>query len=135
MTSNSTEIARAMQRTAVGVMPEIDNVVHKYGGLTLASIRANASGPPGPNRITGDYVRSWELRFFRNLTSSTARLGTASPQGRRLEEGFFEKVDSLGRRFRQRPRPHVRPAVTRWTPGFLQEIRDTARKVAEREAP
>ena len=38
-------------------------------------------------------------------------VGTDLPQAKRLEFGFFDMTDRLGRHFYQRPRPHFRPPL------------------------
>lgn len=75
-----------------------------------ALVKANASGRPGPNIITGDYVRSIEYRKQNHPTGVDGWIGTNRPQGRRLEFGFAG-ADVLGRVFNQPPRPHFGPAA------------------------
>jgi hypothetical protein len=61
---------------------------------------------PGPNVVTGDYVRSWEI----DHGPVGAQVWTDAPQANRLEYGFHG-VDSAGRRFNQPAYPHIAPAV------------------------
>lgn len=72
---------------------------------------------PGPNRATGDYIRSWRyssrVAGYRGIAS--AQVYTEAPQANRLEYGFVG-ADSLGRNYRQRPFPHVQPAMAVVTP-------------------
>jgi hypothetical protein len=59
---------------------------------------------------TGDYRRSIHVKDPEtNGLRTTVMVGTDKPQGRRLEFGFFDMTDSLGRHFFQYPRPHFRP--------------------------
>ncbi|MFI1177014.1 hypothetical protein [Streptomyces melanogenes] len=51
----------------------------------------------------------------------TGKVGTSAPQARRLEFGFVG-VDSLGRRYAQRPYPHLGPAVEQAGPRLVQEL-------------
>lgn len=97
--------------------------VRHYGQLLLTRIRANASGRPGPNAITGDYRRSWTMQVVSGLGIYTAWVGTNAPQGRRLEYGFHG-ADSLGRNYDQPPYPHVEPAVNVTVPEFARDIYD-----------
>jgi hypothetical protein len=62
---------------------------------------------PGPNVVTGDYVRSWEV----DHGPVAARVWTDAPQANRLEHGFWGMTDSLGRTFHQPAYPHIGPAV------------------------
>ena len=73
-------------------------------------IRANASGRPGPNVITGRYRSSWEVTGRRIPYGAECTIGTNQPQGRRLEFGFHG-YDSIGRFYNQPPFPHVGPAI------------------------
>lgn len=102
-------------------MPVVDKVVVKHAYLAIAAIRVKARGRPGPNMVTGDYSRSWTVIFQRTMFSSSATLGTNRPQGRRLEKGFFG-TDSLGRRYRQPPFPHVGPAMRVVEPAFQRDL-------------
>ncbi|PVC80612.1 hypothetical protein DBP19_36350 [Streptomyces sp. CS090A] len=86
-------------------------VVHT-AELGRGIIRANASGRPGPNVITGKYRSSWEVVGRAIPHGAQCTIGTNAPQGRRLEYGFVGP-DSLGRVYNQPPFPHVGPAVPR----------------------
>lgn len=83
----------------------------------LASIRKHASGRPGPNIITGDYVASWRIE---KMGVGARLVSTSAPQANRLEYGF-SGMDSLGRMYHQPPFPHVLPAVTEVSPKVAAE--------------
>lgn len=104
-------LARRLNRAADRVGPEIDRTVQQQGRLLRALIMERASGRPGPNVISGDYRASWKPEPFGVPDGGGVEVGTRKPQGRRLEYGFFEMYDSLGRFYRQPPFPHVGPAV------------------------
>ncbi|MFF7631471.1 HK97 gp10 family phage protein [Streptomyces cyaneofuscatus] len=87
-------------------------VVHT-AELGCGMIRANATGRPGPNVITGRYRSSWEVAGRAIPHGAQCTIGTNAPQGRRLEYGFWDMTDSIGRHFYQPPYPHVGPAVPR----------------------
>lgn len=87
-------------------------VVHT-AELGRGMIRANATGRPGPNVITGKYRSSWEVVGRALPHGAQCTIGTNAPQGRRLEYGFWDMTDSIGRHFYQPPYPHVGPAVPR----------------------
>jgi hypothetical protein len=90
------------------------------GTVGVARIRQNASGRPGPNVITGAYRASWRSETRGIPYGAECTIGTTAPQGRRLEFGFWDMTDSLGRHFFQPPYPHVQPA--------LEAIGDTLRE-------
>lgn len=95
--------------------------VRVYGELTKGRIIVNASGRPGPRRVTGDYTRSWSVITVRTLADVTALIGTNAPQGRRLEYGFTG-VDAIGRHYDQPPYPHARPALDSVAEPFLAAL-------------
>ncbi|MGQ4437907.1 HK97 gp10 family phage protein [Streptomyces alboviridis] len=106
------ELADRLEQAADRVGPEVNRTVQQQARLLRAMIRFNASGRPGPNIITGDYFDSWgPAQPFAVPDGGGATLGTTEPQGRRLEYGFMNMFDSLGRFFQQPPYPHVEPAV------------------------
>lgn len=84
--------------------------------LGVARIRQNASGRPGPNVITGRYRASWRSETRGIPYGAECTIGTDAPQGRRLEFGFFDMTDSIGRHYFQPPFPHVQPAL-----GFIED--------------
>jgi hypothetical protein len=85
-------------------------VLRHYGQLYQTRVKAAASGRPGPNVITGDYRRSITLEMGMVDGMPSAIVGTAAPQGRRLEYGFVG-ADSLGRYYNQPPFPHFDPPL------------------------
>ncbi|WP_046248852.1 HK97 gp10 family phage protein [Streptomyces sp. MBT28] len=106
------ELPDRLEQAADRVGPEVNRTVQQQARLLRAMIRFNASGRPGPNIITGDYFDSWgPAQPFAVPDGGGATLGTTEPQGRRLEYGFMNMYDSLGRFFQQPPYPHVEPAV------------------------
>lgn len=86
-------------------------VVVREGAALQTRVRAKASGRPGPRAQTGDYRRSISRQTSRGPGSITIEVGTNSPQGRRLEFGFWGLTDSLGRLFHQPAYPHFAPAA------------------------
>ncbi len=119
--SNSEEIAAALERRAALTLPQAVSVVRHYAMLLEAQIKANASGRPGPNAPTGDYRRSWQSQVNVSGEVVTAVVGTDAPQAMRLEFGFVGR-DSLGRLYDQPPYPHVGPAVETIRPLFLAAL-------------
>lgn len=97
-------------------------VTQHHGQLLLTRVRAKASGRPGPRARTGDYRRSISLEFGISGSTVAAEVGTNAPQGRRLEWGFWDMTDSLGRHFFQPPYPHFGPAVDEIDPLFVDAL-------------
>lgn len=111
-------------RRAVGDTPTKANAVTQRMAVDLvAEVQKNASGPPGPNVVTGAYrssIRIMEEEFEGNNT--TIYVGTDAPQALRLEYGFVG-VDALGRHYAQSPRPHWQPAVETIAKKFEEEMK------------
>jgi hypothetical protein len=123
------DLAPRLERAAARVGPEINRTVQQQARLLRALIMENASGRPGPNVITDDYRPSWKREPFGVPDGGGAEVGTDRPQGRRLEYGFFEMYDSLGRFYRQPPFPHVEPAVNELSPEYEQFLRDALDRI------
>jgi hypothetical protein len=123
------DLAPRLDRAASRVGPEINRTVQQQARLALAMIKFNASGRPGPNIITGDYFDSWESVPFPVPDGGGADIHTDQPQGRRLEFGFMDRYDSLGRYYRQPPFPHVEPAVTELSADIEQAFRNALDRI------
>ncbi|MCT9003536.1 HK97 gp10 family phage protein [Streptomyces rhizosphaerihabitans] len=123
--SNAAQVAAALQGRAELVLPQTVSVVRHYAMLLETRIKANASGRPGPNVITGDYRRSWAHEVFVGGDVVTGVVGTNKPQARRLEYGYIGP-DSLGRIYDQPPYPHVGPAVETVRPLFIDALGQVA---------
>ncbi|MFG2276670.1 hypothetical protein ACGFNY_43800 [Streptomyces chartreusis] len=98
------------------------------GTVGVARIKANASGRPGPNVITGRYRASWRAETRGIPYGAQCTLGTGEPQGRRLEFGFVGP-DSLGRVYNQPPFPHVQPALGLIETTLHQQMRAVVREI------
>lgn len=122
-------LADRLDRSADRVGPETNRTVQQQARLLRTLIRGHASGRPGPNIITGQYVASWSIEPFPVPDGGGAEIGTRKPQGRRLEYGFFDMTDSIGRHFFQVPRPHVGPAVNELSPQVEQAFADTLDRI------
>lgn len=118
------ELGDRLEQAAHRVGPEINRTVQQQGRLLRALIMERASGRPGPNVITGDYRGSWKPEPFGVADGGGVEIGTTEPQGRRLEYGYYDMTDSIGRHFFQRPLPHVGPSVNEleadWPDPFKQ---------------
>ncbi|MFJ5886881.1 HK97 gp10 family phage protein [Streptomyces californicus] len=107
------ELANRLDDAANNLGDAIARRVVHTAELARGMIRANATGRPGPNVITGKYRSSWEVVGRGIPHGAQCTIGTNAPQGRRLEYGFWDMTDSIGRHFYQPPYPHVGPAVPR----------------------
>lgn len=124
-TTGAKAVERSFTKGAIIVGPAVRKVVGAFGELLKTRIMANASGRPGPNAPTGDYLRSWNVQMQGNADYARANVGTNAPQGRRLEYGFVG-ADSLGRVYNQPPFPHVGPAVDATAEPFIAAIEAAA---------
>lgn len=122
------KIAADMGRASFAVTLRSTAVVKKHGQLLLTTVKAKASGRPGPNAPTGDYRRSWNLKIKSSPRQLSANVGTNKPQGRRLEYGFVG-TDSLGRTYNQPPYPHAGPAFDIVAPKFEKEMGKLSDKI------
>ncbi len=100
-------------------------VVVAFGARLQASVKAGASGRPGPNAPTGDYRRAINRRTTMRANESVAEVGVSKPQGRRLELGFFG-TDALGRNYNQPAYPHFGPALDKIGPEFEAAVEAVA---------
>lgn len=104
------EVASALTVSAASAPAKAYGVVVHYGAVVQRQVRANASGRPGPRRITGEYVRTIRRRSRPLVAGGYSDIGTDDPRGHRLEVGFVG-TDSRRRRIHQGPFPHFGPAL------------------------
>lgn len=84
-----------------------------WGRRMVREVQRRASGRPGPNIITGGYVRAITYELVSIGKNTGFVVGVNSPEDERamrLELGFVGE-DSLGRHYNQPPFPHFRPAA------------------------
>lgn len=116
--SDAHVVAAEIEAAAQYGVEFVQKTVRTYAQLGLAKVRANASGRPGPRRVTGNYKRSMNVEY---VGPYEAIIGTNAPQGRRLEFGFVG-TDSLGRHYNQAPLPHWQPMADWLLPQFAAAI-------------
>ncbi|MFH9236034.1 hypothetical protein [Streptomyces globisporus] len=92
------EMADRLEAAADNLGDAIARRVVHTAELGRGMIRANATGRPGPNVITGKYRSSWEVVGRAIPHGAQCTIGTNEPQGRRLEYGFYG-TDSIGRHY------------------------------------
>lgn len=122
--TNAAEVSAAFRQTGRGAKRKVKEKVRHFSMLMETRVKANASGRPGPNVITGDYRRSWSNEVSENGNRIVGTIGTNKPQARRLEYGFAG-ADRLGRVYNQPPFPHLGPAVDTIGPEFMSSMGDT----------
>lgn len=116
--STPARVAADMEQAAKAGYDRMTKVVRKYAQLGLAKVRANASGRPGPRRVTGDYKRDMNIEYDGPFL---ANISTGKPQGPRLEFGFVGE-DKLGRHYNQPPFPHWGPMADWLMPQFQTAV-------------
>lgn len=97
-----------------------------------AKINSDKGGSEFPNRITGTLMRNIkEVRKEKSPVRCVSQVGATVEYARRLENGFMD-TDSLGRRYHQRPRPFLRPALDENTDevqkAFVKKIKKVLNK-------
>lgn len=123
------ELADRLDQATDDLGPAIRGRVQHVAELGRGMIRAAASGRPGPNVITGRYRSSWQVDTRLLPYGAQCTIGTNEPQGRRLEFGFWDMTDSIGRHFFQPPYPHVGPAVPRMETALRDGMQDAVSEV------
>lgn len=108
-------VAAQLRAEGVNVARAMTGALRKTSQLGLAKVKANASGRPGPRRVTGNYKRSMSVEHIGPFEDS---IGTDAPQARRLEFGFVGE-DSLGRTYNQPAFPHWEP-MRQWVEPVLE---------------
>jgi hypothetical protein len=121
--TNGAQVAGWLLNMSGEAIVGTDSIVKHYTMLMLVRIQANASGRPGPEVVTGDYRRSWQMDVDSNLTLGVIKgtVWTDRPQALRLELGFVGE-DALGRVYDDPPYPHAMPAVRQTEPEFVASM-------------
>lgn len=94
-----------------------------------AAINSRKGGDEFPHRITGNLMRS--ITVIRKKTTPgrvEMQVGSAMEYALRLEYGFND-VDKKGRRYHQRPRPFLRPALDENTEEIQGEFEQAVKKL------
>nr|WSZ21141.1 hypothetical protein OH837_49325 [Streptomyces canus] len=123
------DLGPRLEQAAGRVGPETNRTVQQQGRLLRALIMERASGRPGPNVISDDYRGSWEPVPFEVPDGGGVTVGTRKPQGRRLEYGFYDMTDSIGRHYFQPPFPHVGPAVNELEDNIVDPFRQACDRI------
>lgn len=113
VTAKTYHIVGAFDRAAVELPDRVGRRERHYRARLQSRIIANASGRPGPERVTSEYVDSIEVRG--------PAVGTDHPAGRRLEFGYHGP-DADGVTYDQPPYPHFQPAADEIRPAFFRSM-------------
>ena len=120
--SSAGQLAEALDAAAARVKPALAVALRHEGTLLRSLIQMHATGRPGPNVITSRYRASWRVVSRPLAGGARVEVGTEAPQGRRLEWGFWDMTDSLGRHFFQPPYPHVQPSLEVLLPKLPEQL-------------
>jgi HK97 gp10 family phage protein len=96
-----------------------------------AAINSGKGGDEFPHRITGNLMRS--ITVIRKKSSPgkcEMQVGSAAEYALRLEFGFND-VDKKGRRYHQKPRPFLRPALDEHKDEIQEEFEKAVRQFEE----
>ena len=96
----------------------IVTISNQYAVILRDRIRANATGAPGPQVVTGQYISTIQVTDDQQPT-----VASSAPQAPRLEYGFMG-TDALGRVYNQPPFPHWQPAIDVTEPEYIQALTD-----------
>lgn len=116
--SDLDDLANHLDAAADRIGPVVERRMKHVGARGVARIKQNASGRPGPmvrNTEEPNYRDSWKAVTGGIPYGAECTIGTAKPQGKRLEFGFVGP-DAIGRIYNQPPFPHVQPAL-----GFIED--------------
>jgi hypothetical protein len=121
--SGGPEFSAALARIAVAVERAAADAVMKGAHMIEASAKAHSSGRPGPNVPSGSHRRSIHVE---GPTVSggqiRADIGPSMIYSRRLELGYDDMTDALGRVYHQKPLPYLDPALAEVTPRLNELI-------------
>lgn len=115
-------LIRKTRRFSRNALRGIEDLTDEQAEAYRQEVIRRASGRPGPQRVTGDYVSRFRIvkeRIFRGFRTSVVN---DHPASARLELGYTG-VDAAGRTYNQPPFPHWRPAREVMAPKFGPEGR------------
>lgn len=110
---------RRMRRVIVGAPASVRKVNRRFQSILLMEARASASGRPGPQIDTGQFVNNMQTEVVDR--GNAVSLYNNSPQAARLEYGFVG-IDASGRHYRQSPYPWLRRTFDRVAPRYAEEM-------------
>jgi hypothetical protein len=132
--TTATQVAVDMVNLADRVADEGYAIVVLHGAMLQAHAKRHANQPrtairprdpadvQGPRFLEGNLNRSINMRPTRLPGAAMVEVGSNAPQARRLELGFMNMTDSLGREFHQVPYPFLGPALAEVEPLFVAAL-------------
>lgn len=119
-------VAREFKFASATAAQRAQRVMRHHGALLLMRLIRNASGHPGPQIVSGDYIDSFHVDYVgSNQWQARLRAYNTQPYSDRLEFGFTG-VDSKGRYYDQPPFPHFGPAIAATFPKLQHDLADMA---------
>lgn len=126
------EIIAALTEGAERITPLVEVAVRGVAVELKTSTQRNATGRPGPNAPTADYIASWRdepTERRKDLAPKTEAVSRSvysdAVQAHRLEFGYVGD-DSSGRHVDAPPFPHMWPAIEAVTPLFHAAMEQVA---------
>jgi hypothetical protein len=120
--SETKKLNKKLKKRPAEIRRRLDELPEQAEDFLMESLVINASGPPGPNVVTGQYVANFTTILEKHKGGFVLGAENRSPQAARLEYGFFG-VDSLGRNYAQAPRPHFRPSLIMTQLWYMARVR------------
>jgi hypothetical protein len=107
------EFAAAIQVQIEASRAAAEQFVMKAGLLVVAASQRHASGRPGPNVKSGSHRRSFHTEGPKDASAGVvySESGPSMIYSRRLDLGYMNMTDSLGRLYHQVPYPALAPGV------------------------
>lgn len=117
----ATELAGEFTATGAWATQRSWGLAYQFGKMLIEVAQQHASGRPGPNIVSGEYVGSFYFDVVSYDGSAGFYAGSDAPQAMRLEYGFVG-TDSRGRIYNQPPYPHWGPAIDEVAPLYEAEL-------------
>jgi hypothetical protein len=116
------QLRQQMNKASHKVKRELQGLTKEAQYVLLKKAVEHASGSPGPNVVTGQYISAFSTKIVsEDRNGFIIGLSNPSPQAARLEYGYFG-VDSMGRNISQPARPHFRPALLETREWYFEEV-------------
>lgn len=116
-------LAKRMEDRRRRIRRKIRKAGREAAPFLRESLVRHASGRPGPNVETGQYISSFYAVLEESAEDAVLiTAGNPSPQAARLEYGFFG-IDSAGRNYAQPAYPHFRPALLETQEWYLHQMK------------
>ncbi len=121
------EVSRHFIISIAAVRTTMTNALDKYGDELVASVKAHASGLPGPRVITGHYRDS--IRGEKQISGDRGQAAayTNEEYGHRLEYGGTSRTQNKD--LVTRPYPHFRPALLEVAPEFVKFLESSIKRL------